>query len=1332
MKIQELALIFVIIILPITIVLSIFTQLQIQTVTVQTEYDTKLTSATLDAIKALQINTINSSTSEIANSKIRDVEASVNTFKESLKSTFSLNGYSEEEMDEYIPAIVYTMYDGFYIYSKFQNTNYLTDADGNQVDNNGETISGLKPYISYSARYNKNNIDVVITYALDNFISITGTIDGNYIEESGYLVDGIDYRSDSLEVTYNGVKINFETLEETLPAVEDKDGVKGIQAGNYKYVKFNGTKYYLDEANERVFYFLNGVLTVQAQNKGATSTRKLYDQFKDLIINNRNAREYYKEAYEFKKKFTNGNLQKLTNLQWSDATDYVVNENGDYELKKIFPNDNRKIFEFSNKTDGSDIEKNIENETSTFNQHRLEVIKSKIKTNLSTAIANYDTSIGTDFEMPELTDDEWNRVLNNISVISFVQGIDLGGKVYNGYTIVNNSENKEAVTEEDIYVLGNDGFYHKIGDTYLETADNVKITTGLGLMQSSADGRLNLDFERKSLLSGTTTKYYYPLSNYYGSYNSIVNQNQYTDFKDIYKYVASKGQNSSGVKTLAQAFYTALARERYGAYKDSNELLKTYDIAYVDRGPTSTTYRIENVSSAEYNEEITINGPEMSDSHDWEFDGWSLDENDVAGRFVNGKTKTVKETCIFYPIYIAKKYRTITYNNGYTFNAGLANVEGKNPEEYDITRQESSTHITITVKNKITQPGKHGESTAYTFVNWKDQDGNVYDPGDPVDTTKNMIFTAQWIHHQWKLILDGNGGTVQGPENQTVYVDDDVATRTFVLTAPSRTGYTFLGWYDGNTKVELGNYVISKDVTLQARWQANTYKITLDVNTGNALNPNVYNVQYDSTITIPVATKEGYTFMGWYYGDRSTPETYGGRYTMHYAQDIILVAKWTINKYKLILDPAGDSKDPATVEGPLQFEENYGTLIPLKEPKRNHYEFKGWSDGSRIYNAGENYRIGAKDVTLVAQWAKVRYTLTFNPNGGAVNPRSYTEDYMTTRDDFPYPQREGYTFQGWYDNIDGGNRINSYTFTANKTIYAHWKINQYTVTYNANSGTINNQSQISETYNYGTTIYTTGKVPFKENWKFLGWYDNPSGGNKITQFVLKTNTTLYAHWEHEQITISFNKNAPGSVSNMPGNRTIYKGESFKVGTPSRTDYKFLGWATEPNGSVKYQGDTTYTFKENQTLYAIWELQNTSKYFSWSASSWSAGTKTVGTDTFDSTRYIKSITINSKGGNWGMWYDKYFEFIVKVQDENGNWKDIYYRRDPSSGEYTWNEGKNRVSSGSQTINLNGNYKGYECYFYISHKDDSDGCFDWGWKYGHDGSAFCEYTINVQYK
>ncbi len=103
MKIQELAIIFIIIILPITIVLSVYTQLQIKTVEMQTAYDTKLTSATVDALKAFQINTSNSTISDISNSKIRDLEASIKTFKGSLKSTFGLNGYTEEEMNQYIP-----------------------------------------------------------------------------------------------------------------------------------------------------------------------------------------------------------------------------------------------------------------------------------------------------------------------------------------------------------------------------------------------------------------------------------------------------------------------------------------------------------------------------------------------------------------------------------------------------------------------------------------------------------------------------------------------------------------------------------------------------------------------------------------------------------------------------------------------------------------------------------------------------------------------------------------------------------------------------------------------------------------------------------------------------------------------------------------------------------------------------------------------------------------------------------------------------------------------------------------------------------------------------
>ena len=80
MKIQYLAVIFIIIILPISLILDSYVKSQIETLDLQILYDSKLNDATYDAIKAFQLNTVNSSTSDLANSKMRDIEASVNTF----------------------------------------------------------------------------------------------------------------------------------------------------------------------------------------------------------------------------------------------------------------------------------------------------------------------------------------------------------------------------------------------------------------------------------------------------------------------------------------------------------------------------------------------------------------------------------------------------------------------------------------------------------------------------------------------------------------------------------------------------------------------------------------------------------------------------------------------------------------------------------------------------------------------------------------------------------------------------------------------------------------------------------------------------------------------------------------------------------------------------------------------------------------------------------------------------------------------------------------------------------------------------------------------------
>lgn len=173
MKLQGLAVIAIIIILPMSIILSSYSQSQIKTLQLQTQYDSKLQNATYDAIKAFQLNMSNSSTSDLANSKMRDIKASVNTFYNSLASHFNMVGYGKDVLQNYVPAIVYTLYDGYYIYSAYDNT-----LDAEDKFDKGESIYGLKPYIYYSCRYKPNdNSDFVITYSLDSYITIQGIID---------------------------------------------------------------------------------------------------------------------------------------------------------------------------------------------------------------------------------------------------------------------------------------------------------------------------------------------------------------------------------------------------------------------------------------------------------------------------------------------------------------------------------------------------------------------------------------------------------------------------------------------------------------------------------------------------------------------------------------------------------------------------------------------------------------------------------------------------------------------------------------------------------------------------------------------------------------------------------------------------------------------------------------------------------------------------------------------------------------------------------------------------------------------------------------------------
>ena len=536
MKIQNLAVIFIIIILPISLILTAYVQNQVKTLELQMSYDTKLTNATYDAVKAFQLNTVNSATSDLANSKLRDIKASANTFFNSIATQFNMSGYKKDVLKDYVPALVYTMYDGYYIYSPFKNTLTGTTVNDDATYKNGEWETDLKPYIHYSCRYKTTSVDVVITYSLDNYISVRGTVDNKAVNKSGYLIKR-DSVTTNGGIKYRGVNIGTENLQENVATYnENSTENNGITTEICLYTKINGVKYYTKDNGNSWFSILNGQKYQQSNARYKTE--------------NKSGQLYYKEAKDFTEWLENTSLKDLTTAD-------VVDEEGNSLRQNELFNTNEKIFT----EDENGI--SIEDPNSKFNQHRLAVIRYSIEKNLSIAIANYNSysNATTEFRMPKLKEDEWDKILNNVSVISFLQGLSIGGKIYNGYSIVTNTKTEEVVNTDSLYLITNDNEYHRVTEKGLENKNIV-------------GAYLNNDFEVKRIVDNQNNTLNFFLhgdikGSLTASYSSIIMQTNVADIDsgNIYKYVASLGNNE-----VSQNYFTALGRERYSMYKTNNNV----------------------------------------------------------------------------------------------------------------------------------------------------------------------------------------------------------------------------------------------------------------------------------------------------------------------------------------------------------------------------------------------------------------------------------------------------------------------------------------------------------------------------------------------------------------------------------------------------------------------------------------------------------------------------------------------------------------------------------------------------------------------------------------
>ena len=357
----------------------------------------------------------------------------------------------------------------------------------------------------------------------------------------------------------------------------------------------------------------------------------------------------------------------------------------------------------------------------------------------------------------------------------------------------------------------------------------------------------------------------------------------------------------------------------------------------------------------------------------------------------------------------------------------------------------------------------------------------------------DVTLTPKWTITKNTITLDANGGTVSSSSVKTTYGD------SYTLPTPTRTGYTFEGWYDGSTKYTSGVWTGNADLKLTAKWKANTYKVTFsEIKEAKAdvvvrFNPN-YSGSTTSKITLKtgqtlpyptVPTRTGYAFAGWY-TDSACKNLYNFSGTI--TADMTLYAKWTAMTSSYSSREYVDIKNYNSSSSKKAY-----TVTSSTEASAHYYYFTCYTTGSytfyadwgsgdyyiTLYNVTKetyitNYNMysssSSKSSTFSANAGDVIYVKLYNLSSGSTGTGSFyvsganypTSTAKAQSDTFVYPYdtqstyvvnatydskftlptptRAGYTFAGWYN---GNNKVDSgnWKIASDVTLTAKWTKN---------------------------------------------------------------------------------------------------------------------------------------------------------------------------------------------------------------------------------------------------------------------------------------------------
>ena len=546
-------------------------------------------------------------------------------------------------------------------------------------------------------------------------------------------------------------------------------------------------------------------------------------------------------------------------------------------------------------------------------------------------------------------------------------------------------------------------------------------------------------------------------------------------------------------------------------------------------------------------------------------------------------------------ITIYAKWNDIQFNVVYNANGGT----GKMNKISNVTVKTLKLS-----KNAYTRKG-------YTFAGWntsKKGDGIAFSDEQSAfnefPTVKNkgtVTLYAQWYTPTYNISYELNGGTNNSANPETYNVTKDVTLKN-----PTRTGYTFKGWYTDSsfkTKVTKVAKATGSDITLYAKWQANAFTVKFNANGGKGKMASVKGTAPESlTLSKNTFTRAGYTFAGWNTDKKGNGTAYtdGDAIEMPNAKNgasITLYAQWYTPTYTISYELNGGENNNANPET-----YNVTKDVILKNPTRQGYTFLGWyKDAAYKTKVTKVVKTTGSDITLYAKWQANAFKVSFNANGGKgkMSPAKGTapESLILPTNSFT---RAGYTFAGWNtdkkgngtayadgDTIELPNAKNGSTLT----LYAQWYTPTYTITYELDGG--ENNTANPETYNVLKNVSL--KNPTKPGYTFLGWYKDTSYKTKITKIAKTTgrDITIYAKWQVNSFTVKFNANGgKGKMTSVKG--TASELLTLPANTFTRSGYAFTGWNTNKKGTgTSYSDEEAADFinaknKSTITLYAQWE------------------------------------------------------------------------------------------------------------------------------------------------